>query len=168
LHATARQIGADAFEINLRFDDIGWRCPFHYEEGYEEHMLAGFKPDVVTRLASGEMVAIEIFVTHAVGAEKAAKYRKAKVTCVELDLTKVRRSLAYEELRRRICEGSFPARVVHDEALGIRESCEAALATFRPRKFAALQKRRQEERRRLAETERTQGRFREMRDWLRP
>jgi hypothetical protein len=103
LHKTAKQIIGDVFELNLNFGGVGLRYGFTWEESHVEKPLPGFTPDVLTRLDSGEQVAFEILVTHEVDAEKREKIRRAKITCFELDLSKVRRLISYDELQRSIC-----------------------------------------------------------------
>ena len=52
---------------------------------------------------------------------KEAKIRLAKVTCVEIDLSQVRRHILYAELEKKLLEGGYPVRYVHNEFPGLEQ-----------------------------------------------
>jgi hypothetical protein len=166
LHKTAKQILADEFEIALNFGQSGLRHAIAWEESHIEKAVRDFKPDVLTRHSSGNQIAFEILVTHEVDLVKQEKIRQAKLTCFEIDLSKVRRLITYENLRRGICEGKYHCRIVHDEFLDFAERLEAELAFLRPQKYRALVKRRQKEKERQAAAQKKQHEWRQKMPWL--
>jgi len=167
LHKTAKQIVGEVFKINFRFGDSGFRYEYQYDEAHVEKSFAGFVPDVTTRL-EGIPLLIEILVTHEVDESKEEKIRRAKVTCVEIDLSKVRRTITYSELRDRICGGSYPARLVHNEWNELQQLIDSAFAFRHPRKFAALQLQKQLARDAKVAAQKMQEEWYQRAPWLKP
>lgn len=166
LHKTAKQVVADEFEINLNFGDVGLRYAVAWEESHVERPVHDFIPDVLTRHASGNHMAFEIRVTHEVDQPKREKIARAKLTCFEIDLSKVHRLISYEDLRRGIYEGKYACRLVHDEFLNFAARLETELALLRPQKYRALLKRRQDEEARRTAAEQKQQEWRRRMPWL--
>lgn len=168
MHKAAKQIVADAPALNLRLGDSGFRWQINFDEAHVERSMNGFIPDVLVREQSGPPLAVEIHVTHAVDLTKEDKIRRARLTCVEIDLSRVARKISYADLQRRICEGEFPARLVHNENEELQRSLDAAEAFRHPRRF----RRRQEEVARQEaqdrELQQKQEAWRQKAPWLRP
>jgi hypothetical protein len=166
LHKAAKQIVSEAFQVGLNFGQTGMRYAISFDEAHVERAFADFVPDVLTRHESGHQMAFEILVTHAIDTEKEGKIRRARLTCFELDLSMVRRLITYEELRTGICEGRYPCRLIHDDFLGIQARLETELALFRPQKYRALVKRRQEEEAKRAIAQQKQQEWKQKMPWL--
>lgn len=121
LHKTAKQIVGEAFALNLPLFDTGLRWEWKMSASFLEKPHSGFIPDVTTQDEDGAVMLVEIRVTHAVDEAKEAKIRSAKVTCVEIDLSRVRRHILYAELEKKLLAGGYPVRYVHNEFPGLEQ-----------------------------------------------
>ena len=64
-----------------------------------ERQYQSLVPDVVVYSGARKFF-LELFVTHPVDEEKLEKLRKAKISCLEIDLSKIERAISYEALRQ--------------------------------------------------------------------
>ena len=114
LHKLAKQIIAEASKIWLpefvvRYPDQ-WHgerfvierrvCAAHWNGGHVRVEVAhgDFRPDVMIEFG-GRSLGIEVFVTHAVDAEKRAKIQAANLSAIEIDLSGYPRSFEMAALR---------------------------------------------------------------------
>lgn len=168
LHKTAKQIVSEIFKISFKLDDSGFRFVYQYDEAHVEKPFADFVPDVITRHESGSPLLIEILVTHEVDEPKREKIRLAKVTCIEIDLSKVRRTITYNELQQKISAGEYSARLVHNELADLQQRLDAAYAFRHPKKFAAMQRQKRSEQEAKAAAQKKQEEWQKRAPWLKP
>ena len=83
-------------------------------EGLAEVDCGSFRPDVMLTGTTGESIAVEIFVSHAVDAEKGARVRDAGQAMLEFDLAKVPRvGMTVAELDERLRAIAAKAKWIH-------------------------------------------------------
>lgn len=138
LHKMAKQIIADAGKVWL--PDLKVWYPIHKHDPMRtfrdvqrgvwlvgsvsvEERFSGFQPDAVIRSAAMK-VAIEVFVSHAVDAEKRDKIKAAELATIEIDLSQFSRNLTTDALVDYVLHKASRLWVFHPGEAAARRECE--------------------------------------------
>lgn len=100
IHLMSQQLLLSASFVQTRYGSVAYRDPIR--EG--RLTPSSFKADVLAQWKERDPIAIEIRVTHCVDESKIAFIRREKIACIEIDLSKVDRSVTTDALRTILLE----------------------------------------------------------------
>ena len=139
IHEAAKQIVRDLGFVWLPGSIVATKPKFHFREHTLEKRYDRVVPDVMVWTDAANPLAVEMFVTHAVGPEKLRRLRSQRLACMEYDLSDLPRDITYDALRTMFQSDTVRSKWVFNSKVDIAE------------RRAVLERRRAEAEKRLRE-----------------
>lgn len=121
IHEAAKQIIRELGFVWLPASIVAAKKQFQFSGHTLEKRYDRVVPDVLVWMNPERALAIEMFVTHAVGEEKLQRLRSQRLACVEFDLSALSRDITYEDLRVMFATNALPSKWIFNQKIEIAE-----------------------------------------------
>jgi hypothetical protein len=139
IHEAAKQIVRDLGFVWLPRSIVATKQKFQFQGHTLEKRYDRIVPDVMVWRDAAHPLAVEMFVTHAVGPEKLQRLRSRRLACMEYDLSELPRDITYGALRAMFANDTVRSKWIFNSKVDIAE------------RKAELERRRAEAEKRLRE-----------------
>lgn len=147
IHETAKQIIGDLGFVWLPESILGAKRKFAFSGHAIEHRFNRVISDIAVWRKDTRKLAVEIFVTHPVDDQKLRLLREQRLACVEYDLSRLPRTLSYQQLSDMLTQGTVAGRWIYSPRIEEAERRADLLRKQQERAHAAEQKVRENEER---------------------